>query len=87
MLAAIGVLGVPLPSAGAPARKVAAKARTAAKGKTLSGSGFTLQERTGGLDVEAHDYLGNARTEAADSDLQALTLTRTGVTTTSASSS
>ncbi|MBM3457101.1 MAG: hypothetical protein FJX77_01000, partial [Armatimonadetes bacterium] len=33
-------------------------------GKSLSGSGFTLQDR-GGLDAEAREYLGNARTEAA----------------------
>ncbi len=33
-------------------------------GKSLSGSGFTLQDR-GGLDADAREYLGNARTEAA----------------------
>jgi hypothetical protein len=35
------------------------------KGKGISGTGFTLQERAGSLDLEAQEYLGNAKTEAA----------------------
>jgi hypothetical protein len=46
----------------APAKKPAAKP---AARKTLSGSGFTLQERAGSLDQEAREYLGNPKTEAA----------------------
>lgn len=35
------------------------------KGKSISGTGFTLQERSASLGAEAREYLGNARTEAA----------------------
>jgi len=49
-----------------PAAKAPAKKPAAATGKkTLSGSGFTLQERGGALDQEAREYLGNPKTEAA----------------------
>jgi hypothetical protein len=49
---------------GKPAPK--AKPRAAPKKeKSISGSGFTLRERTGSLDREALEYLGNPRTEAA----------------------
>ncbi len=33
--------------------------------KTLSGTGFTLQDRTGALDSDERDYLGTPKTEAA----------------------
>lgn len=47
----------------APAtRKAPARPKS---GKSISGSGFTLQDRGGALDLEARDYLGNARTEAS----------------------
>lgn len=48
------------PKKGAPARKPA----PGAKKPTLSGTGFTLQER-GGLDQDAREYLGDERTEKA----------------------
>src|SRR4051812_43014829 len=35
------------------------------KQKSLSGTGFTLQEHGGGLGVEAMEYLGTPKTEAA----------------------
>jgi hypothetical protein len=35
------------------------------KGKTIGGTGFTLQERSGALDQDAREYLGTARTEAS----------------------
>jgi hypothetical protein len=44
----------------APAKRVPAK-----RDKTISGSGFTLQDRAGSLDREAEEYLGNAKTESA----------------------
>lgn len=48
-------------------RRAAVKPKPAAKpkGKTIGGSGFTLQEKSGSLDQEALEYLGNPRTEAA----------------------
>ena len=45
-------------------KKPAAKS-SAAKGKTIGSSGFTLQDKAGGLDADARDYLGNAKTEAS----------------------
>ncbi|HEU4752692.1 MAG TPA: prenyltransferase/squalene oxidase repeat-containing protein [Armatimonadota bacterium] len=62
-LCAIAVLGLP-----AAAQKRASRAKPAppaGKGKSISGTGFTLQERSGALDQDAREYLGNAKTEAA----------------------
>lgn len=53
----------------APARKPAPRKPVAGgreqPRKTVTGSGFILEERHGSLDLEAREYLGNARTEAA----------------------
>ncbi|HTE17654.1 MAG TPA: prenyltransferase/squalene oxidase repeat-containing protein, partial [Armatimonadota bacterium] len=49
-------------------KKPPAKAKPAPQrgnGKSISGSGFTLQERGGSLEAEAREYLGNPKTEAA----------------------
>ena len=64
-LGALCVSAVSLPS---EAQKKPAKAKakpTPKRGKSISGSGFTLQERSGSLDQEALEYLGNPKTEAA----------------------
>lgn len=57
------LLAVLAASAGVPARALAQK-KGGGKGKGISGSGFTLQERGGSLD-SSRDYLGNPKTEAA----------------------
>jgi hypothetical protein len=54
-----------VPTSGAPAKKPAPKKPVPRKDKSISGSGFTLQERAGTLDREALEYLGNPKTEAA----------------------
>src|SRR5689334_4462480 len=56
------------PAAKPAAAKPAAPKPAAApkgRGKSISGTGFTLQEKTGNLDQEALEYLGNPKTEAA----------------------
>jgi hypothetical protein len=50
--------------AAAQRRAPAGKGPAPKSGKAISGTGFTLQER-GGLDADARDYLGTAKTEAA----------------------
>jgi hypothetical protein len=64
LLGVLGVLAVSIPGASAAQKKPAAR-KPGGKAKTLSGTGFTLQERGGGLDQDAREYLGNAKTEAA----------------------
>src|SRR5436309_1922467 len=61
-LGVLGVLAVVLASstAAAPKGKPAP-----GKGRSIPGSGFTLQERGGGLDVDEREYLGTPKTEAA----------------------
>lgn len=69
---AVGVGLIASLPAGAVQKKAAAPPRPGAKpgvktggGRTLGGSGFTLQERAGSLDADERAYLGNARTEAS----------------------
>jgi hypothetical protein len=59
LLGALGVLAVSSAFA-APAKKAPATAQ-----KKLGKSGFTLQDRSGSLDAEAKEYLGNPKTEAS----------------------
>jgi hypothetical protein len=49
----------------APPRKPTSAAKPAAPKRGLSGTGFTLQERSGALGAEEREYLGNPKTEAA----------------------
>src|SRR3712207_2934576 len=57
----ISFVGTPV----AAQKKPAAKAKAPARARSLSGTGFTLQDRSGALDADAREYLGNAKTEAA----------------------
>ncbi len=65
MVAVLGVLGVLAVTISPPQASAQKKKASARKSGTLSGTGFTLQERNGGLEQEAREYLGNAKTEAA----------------------
>jgi hypothetical protein len=58
-------VGLLIATAAAAQKKPGKKVPTPRKGKSISGTGFTLQERGGSLDAEAREYLGNAKTEAA----------------------
>lgn len=63
--AAAGLLALCVAAAAAAAPAKPAKPRTQPRGKSISGTGFTLQERSGSLDADAREYLGSRRTEAA----------------------
>jgi hypothetical protein len=74
LLGALGLLSVSLLATPGAAQKPPAKpaaklkpkpAAKPARGKSISGTGFTLQDRTGSLDQDALEYLGNPKTEAA----------------------
>jgi len=53
------------PAPAAAQRKQTQPKKHTDRRKTISGSGFTLQERSGSLDRDAEEYLGTAKSEAA----------------------